>query len=341
MNLSFLRNRVFWLHSGFWILYFTYRFLDIIPFLTSTEAAFILFIPGLFNILFSYSHAVWLLPFLTKKKLYFKYAIGVLTFLAIAMVSRSMVEYKLLYELLNRDYYEKLNALRILSTSWDLLSFATVISLLNFTIDRFRLEGQKKALENEKLNAELNYLKAQINPHFLFNTLHNLNYLTQVKSDQATEVIIKLSNIMRYMIYDSNKSEVALHREIDYIRDYLDLEGIRLNNQFDIEFDISEVNKEIEIAPLILIPFVENAFKHGVSDKYPDSWVKIKLSSTRDELVVNIKNSVFEPVQKEAEHSGFGLENVKKRLALSYPGKFELGVNNEVSQFEVNLKLRL
>nr|WP_246202965.1 histidine kinase [Fulvivirga lutimaris] len=201
------------------------------------------------------------------------------------------------------------------------------------------MENKKKTLENEKLAVELKYLKSQINPHFLFNTLHNLNYLTQIKSDQASEVIVMLSNIMRYMIYDSNKPSVTLRKEIDYIQDYLALEAIRLNNKFDLKFDVTEANDQLEIAPLIFIPFVENAFKHGISDKDEKSWIDIRLSTKENIMYLVVENSIGEKVDMES--SGVGLENVKKRLALGYPGKYTLDIDESEKKYHVSLTLDL
>lgn len=243
--------------------------------------------------------------------------------------------------LFGNDYYTKIDAMRAFNVFWTTSSFILFTSLMKFTMDRFVLEGEKKNLENEKLNAELNYLKAQINPHFLFNTLHNLNYLTQAKSDQASEVIVKLSNIMRYMIYESDKKLVPLANEIAYIKDYLDLEKIRLNKDFDLTFDISAVDQNVEIPPLILIPFVENAFKHGVSDANAQSRIYIRLESTDAELVFHIENSLNPHGVVDTERSGFGLDNVKKRLDLSFNDQYALDIKPSDKSFSVTLKLTI
>lgn len=341
LTFRFLRNRVFWLHFSFWLLYFTYRFIDISPVVGYEQTALVLFVPGVFNIIFSYTHYFLLMPLAIPKKRYLKYGLGVIILLAAMIALRAGVEYEIVYKGYQREYYAVMNLSRVMSMSWDLLSFATVISLINFTIDRFALESQKKTLENEKLNAELKYLKAQVNPHFLFNTLHNLNYLTQVKSDQASDVVVKLSNIMRYMIYDSDKPGVLLSKEIEYIKDYLALERIRLNHDFDLNFDTSGVEVDLEIAPLILIPFVENAFKHGVSDAEKNSWVKVRLESNDKSLTLIVENSVLPKQNIDQDKSGFGLENVRKRLDLGFPGAYELNIGEEEKVFKVRLKLMM
>lgn len=255
---------------------------------------------------------------------------------------RGYTESIFLSQVFQTDYYTTWTTGRIISMTWSTGSFILFISMVKFTVDRFVLEGQKKALENEKLNAELNYLKAQINPHFLFNTLHNLNYLAQVKSEQASEVIVKLSNIMRYMIYESNKTHVALGQEINYIRDYLDLESIRLNNSYSLKFNTDNVDSEIRIAPLLLIPLVENAFKHGVSDRQSDSKIEIYLECDKKSLHFRVINSLKDDQSgKEEEGSGFGLKNLKHRLSLSYPDKHTLKTEKKENEFIADLSLTI
>ncbi|GAB5524033.1 MAG: hypothetical protein Roseis2KO_19050 [Roseivirga sp.] len=257
------------------------------------------------------------------------------------MFFQVLAENQVLSQYSNSDYYQAFSWVRFVSTLWDQMSFMIFTGMIKFAADWFDLENKKKELENQKLNAELNYLKAQINPHFLFNTLHNLNYLALAKKDEASEVIVKLSNIMRYMIYESRKKRVMLGKEIDYMRDYLDLEKIRLNNQFSIIMDTEGANVQLEVEPLILIPFLENAFKHGVSDKYPESWVKMELSSEGTMLRMKLSNSVFETNNPGREASGFGLENVKQRLELGYPQKHGLDIYSEPCEYRVKLSLDL
>jgi two-component system, LytTR family, sensor histidine kinase AlgZ len=216
------------------------------------------------------------------------------------------------------------------------------VGMLRFATEWFELEAKKKEVENEKLHAELNFLKAQINPHFLFNTLNNLYYLAYSKSPNTTEVISKLSQMMRYMIYDSNHPKVLLSKEIEYMENYISLEKLRLNNNIPIEMLIHGNVDAFTISPLIFITFLENAFKHGVNNNNPHSWVKVCIKVNSEECKYVVENSKI-PKSKDTkeEKSGIGLRNVKRRLELSYPLKHLLTIEDLQDKYRVELKLNL
>jgi len=335
-----VKRLVFLLHLAFWVLFFVYKFLDYQPNVGSERAFLLIAIPGVFNLVVTYVHYFALLPFLLRKQ-YLSYSLLLLVLLGIAIPARGLVEGEFLNQVFNTDYYTTWTLSRVISMLWNMSSFMLFIALIKFTVDRFELVNRQKTLENEKLTAELNYLKAQINPHFLFNTLHNLHYLTEQRSDQSTEVIMKLSYIMRYMIYEAHKPAVRLEQEISYIRDYLDLEAIRLNNTFDLAFSVDEVDTEVEIAPLLLIPLVENAFKHGISDQQSENWITICMRGDQQQLRVEVANSLKPEELREDSPSGFGLVNLRRRLQLAYPGRHTLDTNARPTQFSATLILDL
>jgi LytS/YehU family sensor histidine kinase len=216
------------------------------------------------------------------------------------------------------------------------------VGMLRFAVDWFEFETKKKAVENEKLIAELNFLKAQINPHFLFNTLNNLYYLAYTQSANTTEVIAKLSQMMRYMIYDSNHPLVPLSKEIEYMQSYISLERLRLNDQIPIQFEIKGNPDEVLIAPLIFITFLENAFKHGVNNSYPGAWVNISIQLNGKECEYTVSNSkVVNMKIDQGDKSGIGLQNVKRRLELSYPGHYTLTVEDNTDRYFVKLNISL
>jgi LytS/YehU family sensor histidine kinase len=336
------RNKVILLHLSFWTLYFTYRFFDIKEYLGYEKALIYLSIPLVFNVTASYVHYFFILPNLIQRKKIWSYLGKLLLLLVVIFIARVLVENQILSKISsNETYYKTLKLMRVISTVWDTLSFLLFTGMIRFTLDWFDLENKKNQLENEKLVAELNYLKAQINPHFLFNTLHNLNYLVYAGSKNATEVIIKLSNIMRYMIYDANKEKVALRKEIAYMNDYIHLESIRLNQKFHLDFKIDGAQDNTEIAPLIMLTFLENAFKHGVSDQEENCWIKVDLKIAEGRIEYQVSNKKLKTVSTRNLKSGFGLENVKKRLTLSYPDKHVLNIQDDDDVYKVMLTLKL
>jgi sensor histidine kinase YesM len=215
------------------------------------------------------------------------------------------------------------------------------VAMLRFALEWIDLETRKKEVENERLIAELNFLKAQINPHFLFNTLNNLYYLAYSKSDNTTEVIAKLSQMMRYMIYDSNHPKVLLKKEIEYMMSYISLERLRLNDQVPINFNVSGNTENVWITPLIFITFLENAFKHGVNNSNPKAWVNISICLQGNACVYTVENSKAGELKEGPEKSGIGLRNVQRRLELSYPGAYSLDIDDAPGKYTVKLNLDL
>ncbi|WP_298539558.1 sensor histidine kinase [uncultured Aquimarina sp.] len=218
---------------------------------------------------------------------------------------------------------------------------AAIIPMI-FVFIKFYNNEQKRTLtlEREQFKSELTQLRNQIHPHFLFNTLNNLYSLIIKKSDDAEDALIRLSDLMRYMLYEANVPRVQLSKEIDYLRNYIDLEKLRLNNTNTIHFTTS-MNKDSEIAPFILMPFVENAFKHGISnDKI--STIEISVITDKDILTMTVYNTKkINSTKNKDEETGVGLVNVQKRLELLYKDKYELTKNETVSYYEIVLTLNL
>lgn len=200
-------------------------------------------------------------------------------------------------------------------------------------------EEQRKEIQNEKLSAELLFLKSQINPHFFFNTLNSIYYLAHTKSDQSPVAILKLSEIMRYIIYEAVKDKVPLAKEMDYIQNYIDLQRLRLNDNVSIEFVVHLGSQNYQIGPMLLIPFVENAFKHGI-DYTQTTTISISAIMEDKTLHFCVKNPNIQQNRVNLVSSGVGLKNVKKRLELLYPSNFQLFIREE-QLFTVDLYLNL
>lgn len=207
--------------------------------------------------------------------------------------------------------------------------------LLSLTI---KINGRWRKTEKEKLNAELSYLKAQINPHFLFNTLNSIYSLSIIKSDKTPEAVVKLSGMMRYVLSEAHQERVPLDKEITYITHYIELQQIRLGNTVQLEYTVQGDMIGKEIAPLILISFVENAFKHGVNAE-ENSAISIQLKAEVDHFYMEVKNNKVKSVISIEEESGLGIENTKNRLNLLYPNKHELSIQDDGKQFSVILKI--
>jgi hypothetical protein len=202
---------------------------------------------------------------------------------------------------------------------------------------RFTEQRALKA-ETEKANAELSFLKAQINPHFLFNTLNNIYSMVVVKHEHAADAVMKLSNIMRYITDEIRTDLVPLESEISCINDYVDLQRLRLGGKTTVELEITGNTGSMQIAPLLLMTFVENAFKYGVSN-HESSVIRIGLFAEEPLLRFTCRNKLF-PVQSHAERSGIGIPNARKRLEHLYPGRHKLDIREDDGFYAVQLILQ-
>ena len=210
----------------------------------------------------------------------------------------------------------------------------------SFFKDKKRHEVLKNKLAQEKLETELKLLKSQVNPHFLFNTLNNIYSMVRKHSDpRAAKSIEQLSRLMRYMIYESNTESVLLSREIEYIRDFISLQKMRLPDPDAIKLVENLENiSSLRIAPMLLIPFVENACKYGLKSK--DGYVEIGISSQNQSLKFKVVNTISNQQVTDSEYFGFGLENVKRRLELIYPDQYSLSISSE-ENYMVDLQIEL
>jgi sensor histidine kinase YesM len=203
------------------------------------------------------------------------------------------------------------------------------------------IEGQKNLqLQKENIESQLQVLKAQVHPHFLFNTLNNIYSFTQNTSQPASKMVMGLSDILRYMLYECNQPLVPLSEELKMIDEYVDLEKIRYGNKLELHVNFPSNAQEFQIAPLLLLPFVENCFKHGISNMLEHPWLNLDIEIDNNWMSVKLLNS--KPSLKRLDHKpGIGIENAKRRLELLYPGKHELTIADEEELFIVYLKLEL
>lgn len=219
-----------------------------------------------------------------------------------------------------------------------LLLFFALSTSIRLVSEWYKTEKKRVLVESQKVSSELSFLKAQLNPHFLFNTLNSIYSLANKKSEDTTIAIVTLSELMRYMIYEANKNVVPLKKEIDHIKNYISLQLLRLKDSSGVKVNIhGDLNYTIE--PLLLISFIENAFKYG-TDFTGKTNIQIRITIKNEELYLYVYNTSSSQVTKN-KNSGIGLENIKNRLHLLYPDSHTLDIKSDKISYEVNLVIKL
>jgi LytS/YehU family sensor histidine kinase len=205
--------------------------------------------------------------------------------------------------------------------------------------DRIQADKLLKEKENENLKTELSFLRSQVSPHFMFNVLNNMVALARKRSDLLEPSLIKLSSLMRYMLYEADEDLVSLESEVEYLQSFIDLQLQRFGNKVSVKLDFSEIDADYEIEPMLLIPFVENAFKHGVSG-LDDAIIEIELKAIKKQLLFVVSNKYNNQLEEiKDKTSGIGLANVKRRLQLLYQSNYQLKIENANNFFTVSLHL--
>ena len=219
----------------------------------------------------------------------------------------------------------------------DSLMVAIAIGVRHFIRTR-QIKQQLKDEKAKSTEAELAWLKNQINPHFLFNTLNNISSLTQIDPDAAQDAIAQLSDLLRYAMYETNKKTVPIQGEVEFMRNYISLMKLRCNDKTEVNYQLSIVNYQLEVAPLLFISLIENAFKHGVSSSRP-STIDIRLLQNGDELIFTCDNTNYPKDDADRSGSGIGLENTRRRLELMYAGRYEWEQSLLDNIYHVRIKL--
>jgi len=283
--------------------------------------------------------------FLLKRKYVQFFAYLVLAILLAGLLKRS-IYYYLYYPYFEpgRDLSGYLAYYKIVQTAAFLnavvVSAAIAIKLLKLW---YHNQMTLRALVQEKLKAELNFLKAQIHPHFLFNTLNNIYGLALRQSEQTPQLVLKLSGLLHYMLYDCTSPQVSLKKEIEYVEDYIALEQMRFGERLDVSFQVRGDIHDKHIAPLVILTFVENGFKHGVNAQVERAWIKIDIAVKGNLFCLKMANSKPTGLQPSSQltHQGIGLGNVKRRLELTYGDKYDLQIREDTETYEVSLQLNL
>ena len=286
-------------------------------------------ISSFISIFFFYYNYYWAIPNLYFTKKYILFAVSVLSFLVSAVVIIKFASY----------VYISNNELHFVDNPRFSGSFILRFTLIFIISSSLRFFKKMKEIETERAKTELSFLKAQINPHFLFNTLNGIYAMAITKSEQTADSILKLSSIMRHVILDSNSETVSLEKELQYIRDYVELQKIRLTDKtiVDLKIEGETIGKNIE--PLLLISFIENAFKYGIStEKRTNIEINIKIENKNLRLFV--KNDIISKSKENSENkSEIGLKNTIKRLNLIYQNQYSLDTQNSNNQYIVSLTI--
>lgn len=215
---------------------------------------------------------------------------------------------------------------------------AAAIKLMKYW---YMKEQRNLQLQKQNAEAQLQLLKAQVHPHFLFNTLNNIYSYTQNTSPVASQLVTGLSDLLRFILYECNQPLVPLSKELKMIQDFINLEKVRYGNKLDLHIDLPDTTHNLYIAPLLLLPLVENSFKHGASNMLDQPWISLHIGIDGKQMTMKLINGKNGEVVQDQNRSGIGIQNVCKRLELLYPGAHEIEITNDADVFIVNLKLEL
>ncbi|MDE5420634.1 histidine kinase [Ancylomarina sp. DW003] len=284
-----------------------------------------------------------LIRFLLKRERYLLYLIIIIgTWLAIAYGNQFTFDH--LSDWIASDYLfiSAYSIPDLLKFSFVYLAITTLLKLSKSWFTVLETQKELEIVKREQVESELSVLKSNINPHFLFNNLNSLYALSRKNAVETPDYILKLSELMRYMIYETQDKLVLLEKEINYITNYLDLQKLRCQSDTSIHYSIVGEINSLKIAPFLLIPFIENCFKHGGMNQSDSNFIDLKIQIESDHIKMNLRNSIpIKPNKQINNEGGFGIENVKKRLSSHYQNKHELSLELKQEQFNVNLNLNL
>ena len=343
---SFMRTR--WVqHLIFWIL--TLSFFSYITYLISQES-------GLdwlkehykrelyrFTVIFFavYINLLVFIPSLFNKKKYFIYGLSIIVLIGgLAYFSQILFENSFDEPVINKRF--PLEKLKFLPTVFPLAFFLILTSLMHFLRDWLKLkdvELELKEMERIKLAAELESLKSQINPHFLFNTLNNIYSHSLFDSKKTSQLVLQLSSLLSYVIYDCKDEYTTVEKEIEFLNNYIDLERVRVDEHVNINYVVKGEGEDKLIAPLLFIPIVENVFKHSLKSGEPKPEIKIELLVDNDKIILSTENLVDDDDKAIKEKGGVGMRNVRKRLELLYPNKHSFESSSKNGIFKTSLQV--
>ena len=293
-----------------------------------------------------YTTAYVLIPQTLYKKFYFRFIVllVLLVFLSglLMMVAVRSVDHIFAPErpIIPTDYTQLRFAINIFT--WTSLIAAFGAGGLKIMSDSFRLRKRLLEVEKEKISTELNFLRSQVNPHFLFNVMNTIYFQIDKKNTVARASVEKLSEMLRYQLYECTTDRISIAKELDYIRNYVAIQTLRMEKESDIQLQVKGEISGFTIAPLLILPIVENAFKHGINAQFGNAWVhiKLKLDTNAPAFLFSIENNKPKlPEPKKQMNGGIGIENAKKRLHMIYPKTHQLRIEETNNTFIVELSI--
>lgn len=336
-----MKIKSIWFHIGFWIVYtaiFTVVEASYKGKYTEALAFELMNLP--MRLIIVYFNYFVLLPKLLLQGKTVKYFVYTILTLIVSGFIQRIINYEILSILYPNMTdsgmwlpYKFLQASMIIASP---LIFIIGISVIWKVAE---LQKRAKTLENEKLQSELKYLKSQINPHFLFNTLNNIYGLSLESSKKAPELILKLSDFLSFSLYESSQRFILLEKEISLLNDFIDLEKSRFEDRVDVQVTIPKDIDPVSIPPLILVPFVENAFKHSLKNETKIAHIIVKLEVTNGQLIYEVINSKPEDTIDDSSLKGIGLQNIKKRLDIIYNDRYQLDIKDEERLYTIVLRI--
>jgi sensor histidine kinase YesM len=327
-------------HVLFWVLVFgVWYFLRYQDYSTRERAIWITLVKVIDLALLIYVANYVLIPRLLYKKRYGWFALAFVLMIVTSSIIKMQIIGKIMH---NPGLFDLSTNLKVRIYDNVIPHFFLVIAgvAVKLMYDYSKMQQRLIEMAREKAEAELSFLKSQINPHFLFNSLNSVYFLISKENTEARQALHKFSDMLRYQLYEMNGQKIPIEKELGYLKDYVDLQKLRKDDNYSVEFNCDPGVKDFAIEPLLLIPFVENAFKHISHKPNEMNFVKLDMNRQNGHFNFTIENS------KEAErttelHGGIGLNNVKRRLELLYPEKHELNITDEENNYKVDLRLEI
>lgn len=290
-----------------------------------------------------YVHLFWLIPCFLRTKKYGQYFLLFFTVLILSS-ALNLLTFNYLSDFLFPDYYfiAYYGFGDIIQFMFVYAAISALIKLSKGWFQNLEAQGKLSRLEHEKSAAELSALKSQVNPHFLFNSLNNLYSLALDNDKRVPGIILRLSQTMRYLLYESNADFVPLEKEVEHLTNFVEMQRLRVGGQAAITFDLAGDLSGKSVAPLLFLPLVENGFKHGVKGDTADTFIRIALEVAGNQLIFKTENNkgIVDDVEKR-QFQGVGLQNLRRRLELIYPNRHHLDIVNGISTYNVLLTIEL